>query len=138
MIRIYCASEPMLDGFKFGWEAAHTLETSRQYTQSVDARGYWLLIDGDDDRDIATYGLTDQGLKYESTEAAGRSVNALFYFKAYSHADNCWYRWALTVPDGPDDRYAAALDLLRDAEPTLTSWQGTFVCITNNDVFKEL
>lgn len=65
-------------------------------------------------------------------------MNALFYFAGYNHRNNEWWRWVLTVPDGPHDRYAQARDILADNYPDITRWSGEFICLTTEEVFKEL
>ena len=65
-------------------------------------------------------------------------MKALFYFAGYHHRNNEWWRFAVTVPDGPHDRYAVARDMLASDYPDLTRWSGQFVCLTPDDVFKEL
>lgn len=63
---IYCADEATLDGFKFG-HAFGTRDECR-YEQSVDRRGYWLLIESDADGDNQTYELTaEDGLTHTDT-----------------------------------------------------------------------
>lgn len=65
-------------------------------------------------------------------------MNALFYFVGYSFSGNKWWRFAVTVPDGPHERYAQAKDLLAKEYPELSRWSGEFICLTPDDVFKEL
>lgn len=65
-------------------------------------------------------------------------LNALFYFTAYHHQANERWRFAVTVPDGPHERYAQAKDLLRKEYPELSRWSGEFICLTPEEVFKEL
>lgn len=65
-------------------------------------------------------------------------MNALFYFSGYDRDQNCYWRFALTVLDGPHDRYAVAKDKLSDAYPQLRHWSGQFICLTTEDVFQEL
>lgn len=62
---IYSASEELLDGFKVG---SHWRLEGTNYTQSVDSRGYWLLIEDTTPGDNQTYELTqDEGLVHSST-----------------------------------------------------------------------
>ena len=65
-------------------------------------------------------------------------MNALFYFAGYGFGGNYWDRFVLTVPDGPHDRYEAAKELLIKDYPELSNWSGQFVCLTTDDIFKEL
>jgi hypothetical protein len=65
-------------------------------------------------------------------------MNALFHFSAYYRAGNIYARFAITVPDGYHDRYAVALDQLKDSYPELSNWNGQFVCLTKDEVFREL
>lgn len=70
-------------------------------------------------------------------------MNALFYFAGYHWSRNAWDRWVLTVPSGeqpgdPEARYAAAVALLKDSYPEYARWSGRFICLTPDDVFKEL
>lgn len=65
-------------------------------------------------------------------------MNALFYFAGYSFSRNAWDRFLITVPDGPHDRHAQAKDILAGNYRDLTRWSGQFVCLTAEDVFKEL
>jgi len=62
---IYCDTEAMLDGFRHG----HSLNADRSaaYTQSVDTRGYWLLIECDGEGDNHTYELSESGLVHTDT-----------------------------------------------------------------------
>lgn len=66
------------------------------------------------------------------------SMNALFYFAGYRRLDNRCRRFALTVPDGAHDRYSVAKELLAKEYPHLAHWSGEFICLTSEDVFKEL
>ena len=62
---VYCASEAVLDGFKFGLDFRHPGAT---YTQGVDERGYWMLVEDDTDDDNQTYTLdSTNGLKHTDT-----------------------------------------------------------------------
>lgn len=65
-------------------------------------------------------------------------MKALFYFAGYNYKANKWWRFAVTVPDGPHDRYAAAKDMMVEEYPELRQWRGEFICLTPEDVFKEL
>lgn len=57
-------SEEALDGFKLGCEFRHNGAT---YTQSVDSRGYWLLIEDDTDGDNQTYYIIEGVLVHTDT-----------------------------------------------------------------------
>ena len=64
---VYCQNEAMLGGFKFGH--ARAIDKTPVYTQGVDARGYWLLIEDDTPDDNMTCELTqDNGLLFTDTE----------------------------------------------------------------------
>lgn len=65
-------------------------------------------------------------------------MNALFYFAGYHFCNNEWWRFAITVPNGPHDRYAQARELLSKEYQQLSRWNGQFVCLTSDSVFKEL
>lgn len=65
-------------------------------------------------------------------------MKALFYFVGYNHKANEWWRFAVTVPDGPHDRYAVAKAMMVKKYPELRQWSGEFICLTPEDVFKEL
>ena len=65
-------------------------------------------------------------------------MNALFYFAGCHPYANVWNRFLLTVPDGPHDRYEHAKGVLVMDYPELSRCSGTFVCLTPEDVFKEL
>lgn len=65
-------------------------------------------------------------------------MRALFYFSGYDFATNKYWRFVLSVNDGPHDRYASALDEVREAYPRLTNWSGQFICLTPEHIFKEL
>lgn len=65
-------------------------------------------------------------------------MNALFYFSGYYHAGNVYARFVITVPDSSNDRYALALELLTDSYPNLSNWHGQFVCLTQEQIFREL
>lgn len=52
---VYCRNKSMLNGFKAGHKFGGVLAN---YTQGVDKRGYWLLIEDDVDDDNQTYELT--------------------------------------------------------------------------------
>lgn len=62
---IYCKNEAMLDGFKFG---AHFRALFCNYTQGVDERGYWLLIEDAISGDNQTYELCEWGGGPQHTE----------------------------------------------------------------------
>jgi len=61
---IFCDCELRLDGFKFGVDFRLPGCT---YTQSVDRRGYWLLIEDNTPGDNQTYKLTESGLEHTDT-----------------------------------------------------------------------
>lgn len=62
---VYCDDEETLDGFKFGLDFRHPGAT---YRQSVNKRGYWLLIEDDTPGDNQTYTLTAlNGLEHTDT-----------------------------------------------------------------------
>lgn len=65
-------------------------------------------------------------------------MNALFFFRGYSWRQNAWYRFAVTTPDGPHERYEVARIGLAQDYPHLSQWSGQFVCLTPDDVFLEL
>ena len=65
-------------------------------------------------------------------------MKALFYFVGYNHKANNYWRFAITVADGHHDRYAVARDKLADAYPDLQGWLGAYICLTPEDVFKEI
>lgn len=65
-------------------------------------------------------------------------MKALFYFAGYYFKNNEWWHFAVTVPDGPHDRYEQARGLLVAEYPQLNRWSGQFICLTPDDVFKEL
>lgn len=70
-------------------------------------------------------------------------MNALFYFAGYHWSCNAWSHWLLTVPSGaqpgdPEARYAAALAVLKEGYPEYSQWSGEFICLTPDEVFKEM
>ena len=65
-------------------------------------------------------------------------MNALFIFKGYNGDRKNYERFALTVPDGPDDRFGRAKEILEREHAHLRSWSGWFVCLTPDAVYKEL
>ena len=59
---VWCRKEKHLDAFKFGVEFANP---NAQFTQSVEPKGYWLLIEDDTDGDNMTYWLDhEEGLYF--------------------------------------------------------------------------
>lgn len=65
---IYSKDEALLDGFKFGVAFNMSPALNPNYTQSVDERGYWLLIESDADGDNQTYELSQEhGLEHTDT-----------------------------------------------------------------------
>lgn len=65
-------------------------------------------------------------------------MRALFYFSGYDARANNYWRFAISVPDGYHDRHAVAKDMLVEAYPRLSSWSGQFICLTHDEIFKEL
>ncbi len=65
-------------------------------------------------------------------------MNALFYFSGYHFKNNEWWRFLITVADGPHDRWLAAKDLISREYPELNRWSGEFICLTPEYVFKEV
>ena len=65
-------------------------------------------------------------------------MNALFYFTGYHFRNNEWWRFAITVPDGYDDRHTRARDVLAAEYPELRQWSGKFICLTKDEVWTEL
>ena len=60
---VWCKKEKQLDAFKFGVSFANS---DARFTQSVEPRGYWLLIEDDTEDDNATYKLDPvEGLTFE-------------------------------------------------------------------------
>lgn len=66
-------------------------------------------------------------------------MNALFYFAGYDFRNNCWVRFIFTVRnrDG-EDRWALARSYIANEYPELSRWSGEFICLTSEDVFKEV
>lgn len=62
---IYCKNDAMLDGFKFG---ADFRTRFCNYTQGVNERGYWLLIEDDTPGDNQTYELCEWGGGLQHTD----------------------------------------------------------------------
>lgn len=65
-------------------------------------------------------------------------MNALFFFTGYLHPAHDRRRFVITTPDGVHDRLAAARETLIAAMPNFSGWCGQFICLTPEDVFKEL
>ncbi len=65
-------------------------------------------------------------------------MNALFYFTGYLHPAHERRRFVITTPDGPHDRFAVAKDQLIEAMPNFSNWHGQFICLTLEEVFREL
>lgn len=65
-------------------------------------------------------------------------MKALFYMAGYHFSSNEWWRFVISVPDGPHDRYAVAKDLAAESYPELSRWSGKFLCLTPDDVFMEV
>lgn len=65
-------------------------------------------------------------------------MRALFYFTGYNFTSNQYWRFAISVPDGYHDRHAVAKDMLAEAYPRLSNWSGQFICLTPEEIFKEL
>lgn len=65
---VYSKDEALLDGFKFGVAFNMSPALNPCFTQSVDERGYWLLIESDADGDNQTYELSQEhGLEHTDT-----------------------------------------------------------------------
>lgn len=61
---VYAKCKALLDGFKFGV----SMEITAQFTEGVDDRGFWLLIEDDRGADNQTYELCQKhGLIHTDT-----------------------------------------------------------------------
>lgn len=68
MSLIYSKDEVLLDGFKFGVAFNMSPTLNPNFTQGVDERGYWLLIESDAGGDNQTYALSQEdGLVHTDT-----------------------------------------------------------------------
>ncbi len=65
-------------------------------------------------------------------------MNALFYFTGYLHPAHDRRRFVLTTPDGPHDRFERAKEMLLTTLPNFSNWHGQFICLTPEEIFKEL
>jgi hypothetical protein len=65
---IYSKDEALLDAFKCGVAFGISPTLNPCFTQGLDERGYWLLIESDDDGDNQTYELSQEdGLEHTDT-----------------------------------------------------------------------